>query len=197
MKVTFKILVVALGLFISDLSFGSTGTTFEAEVTGSKSFRLEIKQSPKGAQIKLKDQYGYTLYSRNIIDSEDYHKVINVSKLPKGTYQLELEYPTVIRIIPLEIESNRIILGESTPLEIFKPVIRQAGSTVSISMLNIQRIPIDIRIYDDRDKLVFKDKLTNDLVLGKQYSFSNMKHGDYTINLSFDNNRVISQTVKM
>ena len=85
MKVTVKILAVALGLFITDLSFGNTGTTFKAEVTGTKSFRLEIKQSPKGVQVKLKDQYGYTLYSKNIIESEDYHKVINVSKLPKGT----------------------------------------------------------------------------------------------------------------
>lgn len=184
MRTEFKISVIALGLFISELSYAGTHEPFETEVLSNKSFRLEIKQIPGDVQLKLTDESGFVLYKESFEGSSGYHKVFNVSSLPAGDYRLELEYLTSIQILPMKITSGQIVLNNERMIELFKPVVRQEKSTVSVSMLNKQLSPLKIKIYDDLSQLVYNDQLDEGLLLGKQYDLSRMDPGVYSISLT-------------
>ena len=166
-----------------------------AAATGSKSFRLTLKDDAKNVYIRLKDQQGYILYEEYIPGPVSYNRVFNVTSLPRGDYQLEMEYPTKYQILPVEIRSNQVVLDESRLEEIFKPIVHQNGAKVSVSLLNTKQGPLRILVYDrNSNELLSQQVLKDDLNLGKQYDFSQAKPGSYVISLNC-NNRRYSHTV--
>ena len=180
---TVKISVLALVMLVTELCFADHANLFEAEVVNANSFRLEINQVAQGVKLKIKDQYGQILYKEQVEANEKYHKVINLSPLPNGDYQLELENATMIQTLPIKISTHNVVLNQMDVVEIFKPVVRQQESMISISMLNSKRKPLDISIYDTKNRRIHHQKLPNDMVIGQLYNLGNVQPGQYTINM--------------
>ena len=190
MKAIIKVSAMVLGLLMPYSGHSDSNNLDSAAITGSKSFRLTLKDDAKNVYIRLKDQQGYTLYEEYIPGPVSYNRVFNVSSLPSGDYHLEMEFPTKHQILPVEISSNQVYLDESQLEEIFKPVVRQKGTKVSVNLLNTKQGPLRILVYDrESNQLLSQQILKDDMNLGKQFDFSEAGPGSYLISLSCNNRR--------
>lgn len=185
---------MVLGLLLPNSSF-SDSKLDSAAATADKSFRVTLQENAQNVYIRLKDQQGYTLYEEYVPGSVSYNKVFNVTALPVGDYQLEMEYPTKHQILPLIIRSNQVYLDRSQLEVVFKPVVHQNGDKVSVNLLNTKQGPLRVLVYDRQsNELLSQQVLKNDMNLGKQFDFSQAKPGNYLISLDY-NNRKYSHTV--
>jgi hypothetical protein len=187
MKKGFKIIAVILGLFISQFGYAGTKESLETEVISPTSFKVRLTEATGSIQLKLRDQSGVILYREVIQGGNNYHKVFNVASLSVGRYQLELEYSTSIQLLPLEVTYSGIIMDDQDLINLFKPFVRQNESRVSINVLNTQRKPLGIKVYDSGDQLVYHDHLAGELLMGKQYDFSELDSGSYRMVLTSNN----------
>lgn len=190
-----KITTIALGLLIAIPAYSDISEHIEMSVTGVKSFRLVLKDEVANIQIKIKDQFGQVLYKELVENPIAYNRVFNVSPLPAGDYDLELEFPNKHQIIPLKISNNQVKLDTLDTKEYFKPTIRQKGTNVTVSMLNVTRDPVTILIYDKRtSELLSQQRFGKELNVGKRFDFSQVGTGKYLISMRC-NNMAYSQTV--
>ena len=187
MKNGFKISAVVLGLFITQFGFAGTKESLETEVISPTSFKVRLSETTTSIQLQLKDQAGVILYRETIQGGNNYHKIFNVASLSNGRYQLELEYSSSIHLLPLEVTYSGVIIDDADLIKLYKPFVRQRESTVSINVLNTQKKPLGIKVYDSIDQLVYRDQLQGELIMGKQYDFSKLDPGSYRMVLTSDN----------
>jgi len=195
MNSTVKITAIVMGLLLAIPAYSNISDKVEMSVTGVKSFRLTLKDEANNIEIKIKDQFGQVLYREMVEKPVAYSRVFNVSPLPVGDYSLELEFPNKHQIIPLEIYNNQVALLDTEMTEYFKPTVRQDGTKVIVSMLNISKDPVRILIYDrSTNQLLTEQKFKNQLNVGKQFDFSQVGSGKYLISMK-SNDLSYSQTV--
>jgi|GEM_PF-1298480 len=194
MKTIIKVSLVVLGLLVS-YSGHSDSINDSITATGSRSFRLTLEDEAMNVHIRLKDRYGVILYQEYIPGPVSYDRIYNVSSLPTGQYLLELEYPTRHQELPVEIRANQVILDQSRMEEYFKPVVRQKGDKVSVNLLNTKRGPLRILVYDHQtSELLSEQMLKGDLLMGKQFDFSQAGPGEYLISMLY-HGKQYSQTI--
>lgn len=192
-----KITTIVLGLLIAVPTYSNISEHIEMSVTGVKSFRLVLKDEAANIQIKIKDQFGQVLYKELVENPIAYNRVFNVSPLPAGDYDLELEFPNKHQVIPLKISYSQVELDTLDMVEYFKPTVRQKGSQVTVSMLNVTKDPVNILIFDKRtNNLLSQQKFRDEIIVGTRFDFSKLKAGEYLISMKC-NNMAYSQTVTM
>lgn len=190
MKTMIKVSAIVMVMLASYVGYAGPNNLVSMSVTGNKSFRLVLQDNASDLYITLKDQYGQTLYEEHVAGPVEYDKIFNVSSLPTGKYSLEMDYPTKYQVYPVEIKSNQVYLDNSQLEEYFKPIVRQKGTKVSISYFNTQNRPLRILVYDrDTNELLSQENLKDELVLGKQYDFSEAAPGNYLISMACNDRR--------
>jgi hypothetical protein len=195
MKAIIKVSLLVLGLLVAYTSHADSVNVVSTTATGSRSFRLTLEDEATNVNIKLVDQYGAILYNEYVSGPVSYDRIYNVSSLPTGKYQLELEYPNRHQELSVEIKSDQVLLDQSEMVEYFKPMVRQKGDKVSVNLLNTKRGPLRILVYDrETNELLSQQSLKGDLLTGKQFDFSEAGPGAYLISMTC-NGRIYSHTV--
>ena len=195
MKTIIKVSLMVLGMLVSYTGHSDSINVVNTTATGNRSFRLTLHDEAMNVQIRLKDQYGVILYQEDVSGPVSYDRIYNVSSLPVGSYLLELEYPTRHQEIPMEIRSNKVILDQSRMDEYFKPIVRQKGDKVSVNLLNTKGGPLKILVYNRQtNELLSQKSFKGELVMGKQYDFSEAAPGEYLISMVYNGNKY-AQTI--
>ena len=190
MKKMIKVCALIIGLLVPFHASADANSLLSMTVTGEKSFRLVLKDDAQNITIKLTDQQGYTLYTEHVEGPISYNRVFNVSSLPSGEYQLEMDYPTKYQLVPVEVRSDEVLIQNDQMEEYFKPIVRQKGERVSVSFFNTQRGTLNVQVYhSNTNELLSSENLKKDLVMGKQYDFSKVEPGDYLIRMACNNRR--------
>ncbi|GLB49641.1 hypothetical protein [Neptunitalea lumnitzerae] len=171
------------------LSFG----TYAAEVvnislsvvknqTKTVSFRLE---NADDVRVVLKNENGVPVYSENVATKNGkLNRQYDLNYLPNGVYSLNVETET-------KIVSYKIALAENTTVnkvasEIYKPIVFSKDDKVMLQLLNLEKSPVQVAIYDVNDNLLFTQKFEGELNFSKQFALKKAFSSNYTFVIKYD-----------
>jgi len=189
-----KGLLSGLLMVLATLSYGSNEPYFKVEVTGQRTFSLQVENLTGTTRISLQDTNGEMVYKEQIASVSTYTKQFDVTSLPKGNYTLIVEDDFKRQSAKISVADQ--LVAEFDELYFF-PLIVQDGKYITVSKIASANERLSVVIYDVNDKLLFSEVLQGQDFLGKRFDFSKAPKGTYKIFLASNghalNRRVVIQ----
>ena len=155
-------------------------------VTGQKKIAVKIENISENTNLVVKDMNGYAFYKQTIEKSANgYVKIFDLTTLPDGNYQIEIEGSTKFTTFPIQIVDNKISSSLIAKTETFKPTIFEKGDKIIVSKFNPENKPLSVTIYNSNGDAVYQETLEGKLDLARIYNFSKAQ-GNYTISMQSD-----------
>lgn len=148
--------------------------------TSNKSIRIAFeKTNAEEVSVILKDNAGVVLYSLQIDPQLEKGKILNLSNLPSGNYDLEIEDEQTVTDLDITLYDDRaIVVNKDT---IYKPQIVITNDRLSFNILSLGRAVTASIMLDDSE--VFQKVYENNSTLSKVYDISSLPNGEYTFKM--------------
>ena len=177
MKTIKKVMLAAMIVFFA--AANAFAFTDSVKVNNEKSFDLVLSQVSNSTQIILKDNHNNNLFETTVNKGEGFSKTFNLELLSDGTYTVQIENETKIKVINLIVDKEAVYTAESMKSEIYKPVLTEKGSVVYLNQFAPDNAPLYVAIYNNRNELIHEETLEGKIDLGKKFDFSKSYNGQY------------------
>lgn len=176
-------------------------TTFSVQANESD-FLLKVK-SEQGKRITFAfnevNKIALTIYDANdkLINSEELNsngtitRTYDLNALPEGTYFLEAETGFKVSRYEISVIGKIALLSESPLSVVYKPIFSNINGLISLSILNFEKSPISIKIYDTENNEVYKSDLLTDQNVVKFFDINETGSKNYTFVMSYNNKTFI------
>lgn len=161
-------------------------------------FLLNVKKE-QGKRITFAfnevNKVALTIYDANdkLINSEELNskgiisRTYDLNALPEGTYFLEAESEFKVAKYKISVVGTIASLSESPLSVVYKPIFVNKNGLVSVSILNLDKSPVEIKIYDADNTEVYKSAILKDQNITKLFDISEIGVKNYTFVMSYDN----------
>ncbi len=169
-------------------------------------FLLKVKKE-QGKRITFAfnevNKVALTIYDANdkLINSEELNSkgIINrtydLNALPEGTYFLEAESEFKVARYEISVDGTIASLADSPVSVVYKPVFVNKNGLISLSILNLDKSPVEIKIYDADNTEVYKSAVLTDQNVSKFFNINETELKNYTFVMSYDD-KVFTESFK-
>ncbi|MFI0491957.1 hypothetical protein [Flavobacterium sp.] len=169
-------------------------------------FLLKVKKE-QGKRITFAfnevNKVALTIYDTNdkLINSEELNSkgIINrtydLNALPEGTYFLEAESEFKVARYEISVDGTIASLADSPVSVVYKPVFVNKNGLISLSILNLDKSPVEIKIYDADNTEVYKSAVLTDQNVSKFFNINETELKNYTFVMSYDD-KVFTESFK-
>lgn len=145
---------------------------------------LVLKEVKQGEQVIIKDTYGVVLFEESIQQNGNYMKSFDLTGLPDGHYNFELDKALKTKIFPFKVSLNNVTFDKTNETVFYKPVVKLKDNVLYINKLNIGKAELKIKVYYKSEEgitLINSETIENALEIKRLYSLSKEKTGTYKI----------------
>ncbi|WP_452225562.1 hypothetical protein [Lacinutrix chionoecetis] len=121
---------------------------------------LVLNNVKAGEELIIKDLFGVVLYRESIKDNGIYSKSFDLTELPDGNYNFELDRAVKIEIIPFKVSSKTVTFNKESEIVIYKPFVRLKDNFIYISQLSLNKKPLHITLYYNESNQIFNSIYT-------------------------------------
>ena len=184
MKTIRKIMLIAMMVMATAVVFAHGGKpNVKVEKVGTKIVALKASHLRAGkTQVRFKDENGLILHKIVLHNDEKISKRFDLTSLPTGNYDLEVENESYFATTPIEITNDAAFVTEADQVTIIKPLVRKNGDLLDIIMLSEDSSPVNVTIFDSNLEPVYKETLAGTTEL-RRYNLSKLSKGDYRIKM--------------
>ena len=136
-------------------------------------FQFIYADTSKGdVRLSILNEKGAKLYSQRIANEEGFARQFDFALLPDGKYIFEVVSPEGVKITETVMHKKSTVSKPSSKL--LANVLNIDGKNkFSLTVLNSNNEPVSIKIYDDRGRLLHKEKVTQLNRFRKTYDLKN------------------------
>jgi hypothetical protein len=120
----------------------------------------------------------------NIIVDNRFSKTYDLSNLPQGVYEVELEDKISFRKYFVIINSDNLEILEDTTGKTYKPQILLEKHIISFNMLNLGKSDVTLVINDKFGEELFSKKITDAITIHQRFDLSKLDNGEYTVEVT-------------
>ncbi len=181
MKKVMKLTTVIALMFVAAISKASTPTLNLTSNSGKK-VTFTMKTPMKDATIILSDEVGNEFFTEHISNQLTYSKRFDLSQLENGRFFLKVENALKKVIYTIDLNDDAVTIDEFK--EVAKPVFKNTDKKLFVNLLNLDKTPVQFKVIGSNDHVLFKETITNEIVVEKVFSFDTIYKGSYTIVVS-------------
>jgi hypothetical protein len=134
------------------------------------------------------------IHTENVNSDKAISRTYDLAALPNGTYFLEAETAAKIVRYAITVAGETAALSQTISSEVFKPVLINKNGEISLSILNLDKSPVNIKIYDIYENELYNTTVSEEQVIHKFFDIKNFPKEKYTFVMSYDD-KVFSKTV--
>lgn len=174
---------------IGTASFASSGplgenSNFKLIAKADSKYELFYVSTEQGnVRVTIYDDQGKNIESKFVKDVSKFRRTFDFSQLEAGNYSVVVtnEDGTAREKIAYKVEAVKLqtIVSRIPDSKSLKLHVGDFESTK----------PVNVKIYNEKNRVVYKDKITNAKAFSKVYNLNKTKAGDYTVQI--ENNGVI------
>ncbi|WP_273273626.1 hypothetical protein [Maribacter polysiphoniae] len=179
MKAIKKITLSAAFLFITALGMANEMDLRIIANNEDKSLVFRYENLTTDASLRFIDGQGNVIFTENLKDKSAYLKRFNLNSLSTGTYFLTVEDAIKETEYTIAIEDANISIENKA--EKNKPVFRTTENMVYVNLLNLKKDEVEIKVYDDSDRVVFNEVFNDNDIIEKAFNFEKAYKGRYII----------------
>lgn len=147
---------------------------------------VNFSKLKKGTEIKIKDTNGVSLYQESVEKTGAYSKSFDLSKLPDGTYFIEVNTQSQLTIMPFKISDDQVNMEKALEYVIHKPILLTKNNKVTLTKLSLDQNPLEVKVYYQDGVMVYSEKIANKTSIAKMFDFSEAQKGTYTFVMKSD-----------
>ena len=132
-------------------------------VNGEKKVLTLISNNANNTNVTIRifDEQGIGLLKDNIAVDSKFTKSYDLSKLPKGIYEVEIEDDLSFRKYIVTTTSNTLEIIPNSEEKIFKPMIKLEENLVLFNMLNLKNGEIELAFNNEQGNEIYFEKIQN------------------------------------
>jgi len=184
MKKLIKIGLLSVALLATVVVNASNKLSVKVASGNSKMLSISLTEVTLGETVYIEDFKGEVLFSENLLASDKYNKVFNLSSLPTGVYFIGSKEESKMQVTPIVINENNVALIKNSTKTYLAPEVTIEEGVLRVLIGNHNKEKVSIEVYDESGTLLDStDSNTNALVYGS-YEISDIESKTITISVS-------------
>ena len=179
MKAIKKITLSAAFLFITALGMANEMDLRIIANNDDKSLVFRYDNLATDASLRFIDEQGNVIFTENLEDKSAYVKRFNLNSLSTGTYFLTVEDAIKETAYTIAVEDVNISIENKSVKN--KPIFKKTEDMVYINLLNLKKDKVEIKVYDDSERVVFSEVFNDEDIVEKAFNFEKAYKGSYII----------------
>jgi len=178
---------LALVAFLTAFTMHANDTNFSVSVKSGKVISFSLNDT-KNVHVSIVGKQGTAIFNE-VLKSKDgkITRTYDLAALPSGTYYLETETANKVSRHEITIDGTTATVAGTTVAEIYKPVLVKKDGFVSISILNNEKTPVEIKMYDDNNNELYSETITGEQTLSKTFDIRKSSAHNFTLVTSYNN----------
>ncbi|MXN92863.1 hypothetical protein GR160_16670 [Flavobacterium sp. Sd200] len=185
---------LALVAFLTAFTMHANDTNFSVSVKSGKVINFVINET-KNVHVSIYSTENVAIFDE-VLKSKDgkITRTYDLAALPSGTYYLETETPAKVSRHEIVINGATATVTGKTLADIYKPVLIKKDGLVSVSILNNEKTPVEIKVYDENSNELYSEIIKGEQTLSKTFDIRNTTAQNFTLVTSY-NNKTFVETI--
>ena len=158
-----------------------------------KTVSFSLKEITK-IDLSIYDINDGLIYQEKVTSEDNINRTYDLTALPDGIYFLKAESDLKISKYKIEVVGNKAKLSADAISEVYKPVLVNKNGMVTVNILNLEKTPVSVAIYNSEENEVYNETLTADLYVGKIFDLTSAPSSKYTFEITY-NGKTYIETV--
>lgn len=178
---------LALVAFLTAFVMRANDTNFSVSVKSGKVINFVINET-KNVHVSIYSQENVAIFDE-VLKSKDgkITRTYDLAALPNGTYYLETETPAKVSRHEITINGTTAAVATTTVAEIYKPVLVKKDGLISVSILNNEKTPVEIKMYDENSNELYSETIKGEQTLSKTFDIRNTTAQNFTLVTTYNN----------
>ncbi|MBB6239731.1 hypothetical protein HDC90_004390 [Pedobacter sp. AK013] len=125
------------------------------------------------------------LFEENIHSSAASSKVYDLNALPDGNYVLKIESDLKLAKYTVTIKNGKAMVSEPKISNVFKPVYTLKDEVVTLNLENLDKSPIEVKVYNEYNDEVYYEVFKDRTQLTKKFNISKTDSKELTFMVKF------------
>ncbi|MET4141000.1 hypothetical protein [Pedobacter sp. UYP1] len=170
MKNLLKISLIATIVFTSVNTYANNDDlSLKVNSVERKTIRLSINQT-QDMKVTFYGLNNEVLYEKKGHELGGSSKTYDLTDFPDGNYIMKLETGLKWVEYQINIENNKASLSTPSNKEAFKPVLTNKDGVVTLNLDNVNKAPVEIRIFDEFNNQLYTNIYNDSAKLIKKFN---------------------------
>jgi polynucleotide 5'-kinase involved in rRNA processing len=185
MKKFLKIGLIAVSLFTAT-GVHANDDNFTLKVKGEKEkfIRFSVDKA-EDVNLSLIGADDEVLFEENIHASAASSKIYDLNALPDGNYVLKVESELKVAKYTVTIKDGEALVSEPKVSNVFKPVYTQKDNVITLALDNLDKNPIEVKVYNEYNDEVYNEVFKDKAQLTKKFNISKTDSKELTFVVKF------------
>ena len=180
-------LMLLVALTTMNLHAGTVDFTLNVKKEQGKMVTFALNMTNK-IDLSIYDANDKLIHSEMVNSKKNIDRTYDLKALPDGIYFLVAESEMKISRYKISVAGATATLSENAISEVYKPVVfLDKKGLVALSILNIDKSPVNIKIFDDEENVVYNSAILTDQTINKIFDIKNIKLETYTFVMTYNN----------
>lgn len=189
----FSLVLAAVVLTAVQTHAGNTDFSLDLIKEEGKTVSFSLKEIKK-IDLSIYDTNDSLIYQEKVTSEDNINRTYDLTALPDGIYFLKAESNLKISKYKIEVVGNKAKLSADAISEVYKPVLVNKNGIVTVNILNLEKAPVTVAVYNSDQTEVYTTTLAADLYVGKIFDLTSAQNGKYTFDITY-NGKTFSETV--
>lgn len=189
----FSLVLAAVVLTAVQAHAGNADFSLDLIKEEGKMVSFSLKEIKK-INLSIYDTNDSLIYQEKVTSEDNINRTYDLTALPDGIYFLKAESDLKISKYKIEVIGANAKLSADAISEVYKPVLLNKNGIVTVNILNLEKTPVTVAIYNSDQTEVYKETVAAGLYLGKIFDLNSAKNGEYTFDITY-NGKTYSETV--
>ena len=144
--------------------------------------RLGVVNTDKSSsKLEIVNSSDEVVFTKNIAGKQNYFQLLDLSKMPDGTYKVKLSggNKTFVKEFTISNQVAAIIIKPKEVAPLFQLI---NGNELAVTYLNSESKNVSI-FFELADEVIFEDRNLTQTPISKRYSLKKLPKGNYTVKL--------------
>lgn len=176
--------MLGVTLFTMNVHAGSVDFSLDVKNEQGKKVTFALNKI-NNMNLSIYDADDKLIHSERVNSKKDFNRTYNLNALPEGTYFLQAESDSKISRYEISVAGASASLSTSAISEIFKPAFEFKKGLVWVNILNLDKSPVNIKIYDKDDNEVYDSEELLDQNVKKVFDVKDIQFEKYTFVMTY------------
>ncbi|MBP6758270.1 MAG: hypothetical protein KA133_03385 [Flavobacterium sp.] len=177
-------LMLGVTLLTVNLYAGTVDFTLDVKKEQGKMVTFALNKMDN-VDLSIYDAEGKMIHSEKVDSKKDINRTYDLKALPEGKYFLEAESDTKISRYEISVLGATASLSANAISEIYKPAFVNKQGLVRVSFINMDKSPVNIKVYDKANNEVYDSDVILDQDVKKVFNINQINDEEYTFVMTY------------
>jgi hypothetical protein len=177
-------LMLGVTLLTMNMYAGTVDFTVDVKKEQGRKVTFALNKMDK-VDLSIYDAEGKMIHSEKVDAQKNSNRTYDLKALPEGTYFLEAESDSKISRYEISVARLTATLSENAISEIYKPAFVNKKGLIQVSFLNLDKSPVNIKVYDKENNEVYDSDVILDQDVKRVFNIKQINDEEYTFVMTY------------